>query len=145
MIFSSVCIINKKGRFLLTKQVDRGWEPPGGFLNPLETFEAAAVRETLEETGYTPFNLTLRGVFHRLTPPCVLSCFFVADHATRTNSGFSESIAISWVSTSGLDRITYKPSLFRVKSTLASHSCDNVIVASYRVEPFIVCDEHFLQ
>jgi ADP-ribose pyrophosphatase YjhB (NUDIX family) len=49
----SVVIFNHEMRILLHKREDfRIWSLPGGFLNPGENWEAAAVRETAEETGY---------------------------------------------------------------------------------------------
>jgi 8-oxo-dGTP diphosphatase len=51
---SSGCVvINDKDEVLLMLREDfRFWTLPGGGLEPNETWEQAAVRETLEETGY---------------------------------------------------------------------------------------------
>ena len=51
---SSGCVvINEKDEVLLMLREDfRFWTLPGGGLEPNETWEQAAVRETLEETGY---------------------------------------------------------------------------------------------
>ncbi len=50
---SSCVIINNKEEVLLVLREDfRIWALPGGGLEPNETWEQAAVRETLEETGY---------------------------------------------------------------------------------------------
>jgi 8-oxo-dGTP diphosphatase len=50
---SSCVIINEKEEVLLVLREDfRIWALPGGGLEPDETWEEAAVRETLEETGY---------------------------------------------------------------------------------------------
>ena len=50
----SCCVVfNEKGEVLLVLREDfRIWTLPGGGLEPNETWEQAAVRETLEETGY---------------------------------------------------------------------------------------------
>jgi 8-oxo-dGTP pyrophosphatase MutT (NUDIX family) len=50
---SSCVVINQKGEVLLVLREDfRIWVLPGGGLEPNESWEEAAVRETLEETGY---------------------------------------------------------------------------------------------
>jgi len=49
----SVVVFNPDGAILLHKREDfRIWSLPGGFFNPGETWQKAAVRETIEETGY---------------------------------------------------------------------------------------------
>ena len=44
-------------RVLLFRAVDGYWFPPGGALEPAETFEHAAYRELAEETGRTSIEL----------------------------------------------------------------------------------------
>lgn len=50
---SSCVVVNQKAEILLVLREDlRIWALPGGGVEPNETWEQAAVRETLEETGY---------------------------------------------------------------------------------------------
>ena len=44
-------VSNEKGEILLVKSPWRGWEYPGGLIEPGETFQQALHREVLEESG----------------------------------------------------------------------------------------------
>jgi len=85
-----------------------GWEIPAGGIEPDETPEAAAVRETLEETGWAPSGLRPLVRYH---PTNGLSDqtfhVFVADGATyvgeATDAGEAERI--EWIAVSELRRV----------------------------------------
>lgn len=52
---------------LLKRAVEPGkgaWDLPAGYLDPGESFEQAALRETLEESGLMVELLALAGVYH---------------------------------------------------------------------------------
>ncbi|MBP3648824.1 MAG: NUDIX domain-containing protein [Clostridia bacterium] len=52
LVFSGGCILNDQGQVLLQKRGDSGlWGFPGGAIELGESPEAAAIRETQEETG----------------------------------------------------------------------------------------------
>ena len=60
------CVIARDGRFLVVEEQVRGElviNQPAGHLEPHETLCAAAVRETLEETGWTVALNGLIGVY----------------------------------------------------------------------------------
>ena len=44
-------VTNEEGKILLVNSPWRGWEYPGGLIEPGESFEAALKREILEESG----------------------------------------------------------------------------------------------
>lgn len=49
-----VIVLNENQQILLVKRKDVPlWDLPGGRVDPEETAEEAAVREVLEETGYS--------------------------------------------------------------------------------------------
>ncbi|MEU3016107.1 NUDIX domain-containing protein [Nocardiopsis sp. NPDC007018] len=53
VVAASAAVIGDDGRILLQRRVDNGlWAMPGGTMEMTESLPEAAVRETLEETGY---------------------------------------------------------------------------------------------
>lgn len=64
MVGSCAIISDSDGRILLIKRADNNrWGIPGGSLELGETFEEAAAREVLEETGITVNSLDLFNVY----------------------------------------------------------------------------------
>jgi ADP-ribose pyrophosphatase YjhB (NUDIX family) len=64
MIGAVVLIVDKQNRLLMMKRSDSGsWGLPGGAVEPGETVEEAALRETLEESGLRVEEMSLFGVF----------------------------------------------------------------------------------
>lgn len=57
-------ILEQEGKILLQHRKDRDvWGIPGGVMEPGETFEETAIRETAEETGLHIQNLKLFGLY----------------------------------------------------------------------------------
>lgn len=64
MVGATVLLRDQHGRLLMMRRSDNNcWGVPGGALEPGETLEEAARRETFEETGLKITDLTLFGVF----------------------------------------------------------------------------------
>ena len=64
-----VILVNPVGQVLIGKREGSHapyWSIPGGFLEPGETFEAAAIREVQEETGLDIVNPVVIGVCNNL-------------------------------------------------------------------------------
>lgn len=51
LVSVAALVTNEKGEILLVKSPWRGWEYPGGLIEPGESFEAALKREVREEAG----------------------------------------------------------------------------------------------
>ena len=65
-------IVECEGRFLMVRELINGKEmlnQPAGHVEPHETIEQAAIRETLEETGYQFSPTGLVGIYRFLPDP----------------------------------------------------------------------------
>lgn len=64
MVGAAILVVDHENRLLLMKRSDSGcWGPPGGATELGEYVEAAAKRETLEETSLEVAEMSLFGVF----------------------------------------------------------------------------------
>jgi 8-oxo-dGTP pyrophosphatase MutT (NUDIX family) len=85
-----------------------GWEIPAGGMNPGETAEQAAARETLEETGWRPGPLRPLVNYHPTNGISDQTFHtFVADGASHVGAptDIGESERIAWVPVAELRRI----------------------------------------
>jgi 8-oxo-dGTP pyrophosphatase MutT (NUDIX family) len=85
-----------------------GWEIPAGRIDAGETPESAAVRETLEETGWAPGPLTSLTTYHPNNGQSDLRFhLFVAHGATHVGAPTdpTESERIEWVPVDGVRRL----------------------------------------
>jgi 8-oxo-dGTP pyrophosphatase MutT (NUDIX family) len=76
-----------------------GWELPGGEIDDGETPKQAAVRETVEETGWRPAVLRPLGSYHPFAGRCDQTFhLFVADGAERVGEPAShEADRVEWL------------------------------------------------
>ena len=64
MVGAAILLLDNENRLLLLERTDNGcWGPPGGAVELGEEVEAAARRETLEETGLEVGGMALFGVY----------------------------------------------------------------------------------
>ena len=90
--------IGESGRVVLIRRANppHGWALPGGFVDPGETVEEAAVREAREETN---LEVSLRGQFHVYSDPRrdprghTVSVVFLADAAGEPRGGDDARVA----------------------------------------------------
>ncbi|MBA2266083.1 MAG: NUDIX domain-containing protein [Chloroflexi bacterium] len=92
---------------LLRRAVEPGlgaWDLPAGYLDPGESFEAAARRETREESGIEVQLVSLTGVYHSPAANAVTAVYRArAQDENPTVRTDSESSEHAWVSRSAID------------------------------------------
>lgn len=103
---ASVVVLHE-GRVLLTKREDfEVWCVPSGGVEPGETIQEAAIRETVEESGYRVEVDRLVGVYSTLGDwPDMHSCAFAAHPVSNVAGALKtpdEVLAVDWFDPSDL-------------------------------------------
>lgn len=132
-------VSNDAGEILLIKSPRRGWEYPGGMVEPGETFQDALRREVKEESGIDVEITGFIGLCKNVEKDVVnidFSCRAVG--GTPTTS--SESSAVSWFRREdALDMVTFPLTRKRLENMLAGKS--EVSCFSFKRDPFDVVNE----
>lgn len=100
-------LANIQEKWLLTKHIKRGLEFPGGKVEPNETIEQAAKRETIEETGARISHLEWFAEYmvHDEKPFCKV-VFRATVDSVETNSEKFETEGPVWVTLQGFFKST---------------------------------------
>lgn len=108
----AIAVVQRADQFLMVHERKHGqlWYLPAGRVEPGETFEAAAYRETLEETGVPVRIVGVLRVEHTpLASGSRLRVVFLAepiDHTPPKSIPDDESLGAAWV---GLDELSNYP------------------------------------
>lgn len=143
---SALCYIRRGDEVLLIRK-KRGWgagkiSGPGGKLEPGESAEEAAVRETREETGVTPHHLRRLGDLHfQYAGNHALQCAVFLATNYEGNPRESDEAAPFWARTSKLpldqmweDDRYWLPDFLEGKSFRAYFEFDGDRMLSHRIE-----------
>jgi ADP-ribose pyrophosphatase YjhB (NUDIX family) len=132
-----VGIVHGDAGLLLTLSRDRGWEPPGGFIDPGEAVIPAMHREVLEETGWEVEAQRLTGVYHCIREVPILSLVFSCVAQREVDAAGDESLGTTWASPADIPALVrYPPHLLRIGDALAAEP--GVYLRTYALAPFRV-------
>lgn len=135
-------VSNNKDETLLIKSPRRGWEYPGGMVEPGETLQEALIREIKEETGVDVRIIGFVGVCKNIEKDVVnidFTCEYVGGELTRSD----ESIDVQWIKREdALNMVTFPLTRKRLENMLMSS--DKVNCFSFKREPFeILIEENY--
>lgn len=123
--FALVVVRNKEGHYLLIHEAkhEQTWFLPAGRVEPGETFAAAAVRETLEESGVP---VTLTGILRVEHAPQLAATrvrvIYIAEPASDVSPksvADEESLEARWVAPADLNQ-------YQLRSQIVSELVDYV-------------------
>ena len=135
-------VINDNGEILLIKSPRRGWEYPGGMVEPGETFQEALIREIKEETGVDAEIIGFIGLCKNVEKDVVnidFVCKYIGGELTTSN----ESSDVKWVQREkALDMVTFPLTRKRLENMLSEN--DKVNCFCFRRDPFeIIVEENY--
>jgi 8-oxo-dGTP diphosphatase len=122
------------GRVLLVRERTRGWEMPGGIVDPGESLTEGLVREVLEETGCTVEPRSLVGVYSRVDETPALVHLFACDWIAGDPRPSDETPDVAWFEPAEAERrVTHAQGVDRLRDALRG---DRQVFASYVREPY---------
>ena len=135
-------VINDKDEILLLKSPKRGWEYPGGIVEPHETLQEALIREIKEETGVSVQIAGFAGICKNIEND-VVNIDFICAYLSGSLTTSDESLGVKWVKREdALKMVTFPLTKKRLRNML---SCvDKMYCFGFRREPFdVVVDDFF--
>ena len=135
-------VLNDKNEVLLIKSPWRGWEYPGGMVEPGESLQEALIREIREEAGVEVVVTGFIGICKNVEKDIVnidFSCKYVGGELTTSN----ESAEVKWFSVhDALEAVTFPLTKKRLEKMLSGN--ETVSCFGFKREPFSVVDEQDL-
>ena len=132
-------VTNDRGEILLVNSPWRGWEYPGGLIEPGETFEQALRREIREEAGVEIEILRFVGICKNVEKDIVnidFACRYVSGELTTSE----ESTEVIWATPEkAMDMITFPLTKKRLANMLSGSN--QACLFGFKREPFTVVEE----
>ena len=132
-------VTNDRGEILMIKSPRRGWEYPGGMVEPGETFQDALKREIMEETGAEVEITGFIGLCKNVEKDSV-NLDFSCRYTGGTLRESQESAEVKWVKKDcALDLVTFPLTKKRLENMLSGSG--QVSCFCFKREPFEILAE----
>ena len=133
---------NGKGKILLVNSPWRGWEYPGGLIEPGETFEEALRREIREESGVEVEIERFVGICKNLEKD-IVNIDFVCRYVSGELTTSDESTEVVWVTPEEAVKMITFPLTKKRLANMRGGSRE-VCLFGFKREPFTVEEELIL-
>lgn len=127
-------VVNGQDQVLIIQRRDNGhWEPPGGLLEPEETFEQGVQREVQEETGLRVSVGRLTGVYKNLRRGIVALVYRCAPLDGDLGPS-EETKAVRWASRDEVEQLMDPAYAIRVLDALTSATASRAHDGTHIIE-----------
>ena len=139
LVSVAALVTNDLGQILLVKSPWRGWEYPGGLIEPGETFQQALRREIREEAGVEVEITGFVGICKNIERD-IVNIDFTAKYVGGELRTSAESTEVKWVDQEeAIDLITFPLTRKRLAYMLACNK--DIPLFCFRREPFLVTED----
>ena len=119
LVSVAALVTNEEGKILLVKSPWRGWEYPGGLIEPGESFEAALKREVREEAGVEIEITGFVGICKNVGLD-IVNIDFTAKYAGGDLATSEESTEVGWFTPAqAMEMITFPLTKKRLANMLS--------------------------
>ena len=133
-------VTNEENEVLLIKSPQRGWEFPGGMVEPGETLQQALLREIFEETGINVMITGFIGICKNIQSD-IVSIDFCCKYVSGTPTPSEESLEVAWFPMDKTVSMMENPLYEKRMQNMVSHS-SNAFCFAFTKRPFeIVIDD----
>ena len=140
LVSVAALVTNEEGKILLVNSPWRGWEYPGGLIEPGESFQEALHREIREEAGVEVEITGFVGICKNLERNIVnidFSCRYLSGELTTSE----ESTEVIWATPEqALELITFPLTKTRL-SQMLTNSCDARLFCFRRENGFEITED----
>lgn len=140
LVSVAALVTNERGEILLVKSPWRGWEYPGGLIEPGETFEEALHREVREESGVEIEITGFVGICKNVERN-IVNIDFTARYVSGELRTSEESTEVVWATEAEVfDMITFPLTRKRLKNMLSGRE-EAVLFCFEREKSFRVTED----
>ena len=142
LVSVAALVTNEAGKILLVNSPWRGWEYPGGLIEPGETFQEALHREVREEAGVEIEITGFVGICKNIERN-IVNIDFTAKYVSGELTTSEESTEVAWVTVEeAMDLITFPLTKKRLKNMLAGRG-EAMLFCFEREKGFHVVEEQW--
>ena len=136
-------VCNDKEEILLINNPQRGWEYPGGMVEPGETFQEALIREIKEESGVDIEIVGFVGICKNVEKD-IVNIDFVCKYVSGELTTSDESTEVKWVKKDdALGMVKFPLTKKRLENMLSGNS--KMTCFAFKRDPFEIVEDQKYQ